>query len=245
MREPIIQYGNPKLKYDIYGTDNLTYKGEPFTGTILGDEMSLISYTEFTAGYFDGDSVSYHGDGQIAEKSFYKNGECLSTTEWYENGQLKSDENHLYNIDGQLLKINGSWLYPNGTKRNEQGNGENYLFSSKGELAIKTIINMTGDYKNTNIYYDNVLSNCYEEILTNFHADFDSLFYNTEYYIWGWVVKKYSIDNGKGAELLNTLAEHCNQNIAQTAKSLIKSFEENKIIPENYVNGIGYHTILE
>jgi antitoxin component YwqK of YwqJK toxin-antitoxin module len=245
MREPVIHNEDPNLEYNLWDTNYLKYNGELFTGTIIYDDTNPISYTEYKNGDYDGESVSYHKNGNLAEKSFYKDGEYISGKEWYNNEQLKSDDIHLYDEDGKLIRINGSWLYPNGVKRNGQGNGENYLFSSKGELAIKTIINMSGDYKNTIVFFDNIVSECYQELLINLYPDFDEMFYNTEYYIWGWVAKKYSIDKNSGLLLYTELEQHQNKNIVSTAKALLEMIKKNELNPEEYLKNLGYHTILK
>jgi hypothetical protein len=245
MREPVIHNEDPNLEYNPWGTNYLKHNGELFTGTIIYDDTSPISYTEYKNGDYDGDSVSYHKNGKLAEKSFYKDGEYISGKEWYDNGQLKSDDIHLFDREGKQIRIDGSWLYTNGVKRNNQGNGEYYLFSSKGELAIKTIINMSGDYKNTIVFFDNIISDCYKELLINLYPDFDDMFYNTEYYIWGWVAKKFSIDKNNGLSLYKELEQHPNKNIVSTARILLEMIKKNEFDAEKYLTNLGYHTILK
>ena len=245
MREPVIHYEDPNLEYNIWDTNYLQYKGALFTGTLLYDDTKPASYTEYKDGDFDGEDKSYHKNGKIAEISIYKNGSYVSGKEWYENGQLKSDDIHLYNTEGKLIRINGSWLYPNGTKKNGQGNSEYYLFSSKGEVAIKTIVNMSGDYKNTIIFYDTILNECYLELLINLYPEFDDFFYNAEHHIWGWVAKKYEINKNNGLVILKELKKHPNQNIARTASALIEHIDKGSFNPEKYLNNLGYHTILQ
>lgn len=245
MREPVIHNEDPNLEYNLWDTNYLKYNGELFTGTIIYDDTNPISYTEYKNGDYDGESISYHKNGNLAEKSFYKDGEYISGKEWYNNEQLKSDDIHLYDEDGKLIRINGSWLYPNGVKRNGQGNGENYLFSSRGELAIKTIINMSGDYKNTIVFFDNIVSECFQELLINFNPDFDDMLCNADYYIWGWVAKKYSVDKKNGLSLYKELEKHPNKNISSTARTLLEMIKNNKLNPEKYLKNLGYHTILK
>jgi hypothetical protein len=245
MREPVIHNQDPNLEFNPWGTNYTQYKGRLFTGTIMYDDTPAVSYTEYKDGDLDGNHVIYHKNGNLAEQSVYKDGEYITGKKWYDNGQLQSDDVHLYDNAGKLIRINGSWLYPNGIKRNERGKGENYLYSTKGELAIKTIINMSGDHKNTNVFFDKIVSECYKDLLINLYPDFDDMFYNTEYYIWGWVAKKYSLDNRKGIELYQELKRHTNKNIGNTAKVLLEQINKNEFNAEKYLDNLGYHTILE
>jgi antitoxin component YwqK of YwqJK toxin-antitoxin module len=245
MREPLVHNEDPNLEFNPWGKNYLQFNGKLFTGTIVYDDTNPISYTEYKNGDYDGNSIFYHKNGQLAQKSIYNEGVYISGKEWYDNGQLKSDDIHLYERNGKLIRVNGSWLYPNGAERDGKGNGEYYLFSSKSELAIKTLVNKTGDYKNTNIFFDTIISSCYQELLINLYPDFDCLFYNTEYYIWGWVAKKYSLDNNTGLMLYKELEKHQNNNIVSTAKTLLELIRKNEFNAEKYLNNLGYHTVLE
>ncbi len=176
MRTPIIHSDDPDLEYNMWGENYLKYRGSLFTGTLLYNDTTPPSYVEYQNGDYHGNSVTYSRNGTLIEQSTYENGNYASGTEWYDNGQLKSDAGHLYANDGKLIQKKGSWLYPNGMKRNNYEHDESNLFSSKGELAIKTILTRTANYKTTKIYYDTVLNDCYEELLINLYPDHDSFF---------------------------------------------------------------------
>lgn len=242
MREPVVHHEDPELEYNMWGYNYLQYKGELFTGTLIYDDTDPVSYTEYKNGYCDGEEVIYYESGQLAEKGFNKNGERISTTEWYENGRLKYAEGCLYDPEGKTIRINGDWLYPNGTKRDGEGEGEYYLFSSNGELAIKTIIRNSGDYRNMNIYYDKVLSECYYELLLNYYPDLDELFYNVEYKIWGWAAKKYWKNKREGLEIYQKLAKHPNQNVARTAQDILEQIRKKEFRAISHFKNLGYRT---
>jgi len=247
MKKPIIQKttNNEKdFEYNVYAPEiYFKYKKALFTGTVIEEDEK--SYTEYTEGNEDGRSVEYYDNGQIESDSLMSKGRYVSGKEWYYNGQLKSDDKHLYNEDGKLIRIDNSWLYPNGFKKNDKSDLGYNIYSSKGNLAITTITKMTSNHKNTNIYYDNILLESYEEILINLYPELDTLFYNTEYYIWGWVIKKYSIDKESGLSILNSLDKHRNNKTQNTARTLIETIKSNTFNSEEYLNNLAYHTVLK
>ncbi|MCW4469312.1 hypothetical protein OGH69_10075 [Flavobacterium sp. MFBS3-15] len=241
MKEPVIQFNEKDFEENIYDPYiYLLYKGVLFTGTLLDEDG--ICYTEFEKGNAHGRSISYYKCGPLQSDGFFDNGNYVSGTEWYKNGQLKSDGTYLYNEDGSLICDRGSWLYPNGAKRNGK-DGEDYLeFSPNGQLAIRTIINMTGTYKNTVIYYDKILSGCYHELLINRDAEHDSLFYNLEHKVWGWIMLKYKRNPSVGFEILNNLYSHPNSNIADSAKFFLEQLKKSVVDIDRYVDEV--HMIL-
>ena len=244
MREPIIHDEDPDLEYNIWCAEFLKYKGEFFTGTIFYDDTDPISCTEYKNGMFDGEDVSYHKNGKLAEKRFFKDGEYISGIEWYDNGQLKSYNAHLYDKNGKLIKKDGSWLYPNGVTRDSRENDEHKLFSSKGELAVKTIFKRSRNYRGTVIFFDKVVSECYHELLVNLYPDFE-FFYTIEAEIWGWVAKKYSIDKTKGLALIKELEKHPNQNIVSKAVAILELIDKKEFRPRRYIKDLRHKTILK
>lgn len=225
--------------YDFFSY--LKYKGEPFTGTVVDKRWTC----SFKKGQAEGRYVEYFEDGQIAIDATYENGIFKSGKEWHSNGQLKSDDRHLYDRDGSLIRIDECWLYKNGVKRNQESTDGYHTFSSKGELAMKTIVNMTGDYKNTIVYYDSVLASCYKELLINLYPDFDTHFYNLEHYIWGWVIGKYALNHSSGMRILGILEHHQNQQIVRTARILTERIHKDDFNPDKYLNNLGYHSKIE
>jgi hypothetical protein len=128
-------------------------------------------------------------------------------------------------------------------KNNRIGvNGEDFIYSSKGETAIKT--SMSNDNKVTVTYYDTVLVLCYSELLINLYPDYDQLFYNIEHAIWGWVGMKYKENEIKGMSILESLGTHCNLNIAKIAQNLIIRIKRNELNIDDYLKNIGYHVKL-
>ena len=229
--------------YDFYTF--LMYKGKPFTGTLLDGNDT----TEFRDGNAHGKSISYHNNGQIAHEYIFNDGQFQSGMEWYKNGQICADDTHTYKENGDIIKKRGFWVYRDGSKKYGYSIEEGYCsFSPTGELAIKTIISedkSTTDFKNTIIYYDNILRDCYQLLLVNLYPKHDSLFYNEEHKIWGWVAKTYLNDMQRALEILNNPKVHGNGNVANTAKSWLKKIESNNFSAEAFVNNIGYQIIIE
>lgn len=244
MRQPILKYNPIDFEEGPYDPlSYMKYKGEWFTGTLLGDDER--SYTEYKDGKADGRYVEYYNNGQIACDCIFEKGECISEKSWYRSGELRCEDAHLYSKEGKLIRKDGLWLYPNGQMRDGRGEGVHYVFSSEGELAVKTIVNMSGDYKNTVIYYDDVLSRCFQELFINHYPEEDQMFYNLEYLIWGWAMAKYRDDKEQGLTLLRKLTNHGDEAIYETARLLLRSLKTGEIIPSDYLDNLGYHTVIQ
>lgn len=240
MREPVVHHEDPELDYNIWGNDYLQYKGVFFTGTLFYDDTNPVSYTEYKDGNRDGERIVYYKNGQLAEKNIYRNGRFISSQEWHENGQLKYSDGNLYAPEGKVIQIEGSWLYPNGAKRNDSKDRIDFLYSSKGELAIKTI----SGYREKNTCYDKVLSECYHELLINYYPDFDKDFCDVENKIWGWAAKKYWWNRRKGMEIYQNLAKHPNQNIAKKAEEILEQINKKEFRARDHFKNYRNRTIL-
>ncbi len=217
-----IPYNDIDFEENIYNFFTfMKYKGELFTGTLIDNNLTI----EYKNGNAHGRSVEYYDNGQIASDRFYENGEYKDGKEWYPNGQIKYDsigkewylngqlkrdstgqDSYWWDIDGMLAKTNDSWLYKNGQKVNDRNMaGYTCIYSSIGDLAIKTIGNNNGTHKA--IYFDPVLSYCYEELLFNLYPDLNPNF-PILYTIFGWVGQTYSQNKIKGKMLIHKLMEH-------------------------------------
>jgi len=240
MNSSPIEYNEIDFEENIYDFFTyLMYKGKPFTGT-LKDGSSII---EFKDGNANGHSVDYYDNGQIASDEIYNNGNYVEGKEWHQNGQIRYDssESKQWNEDGKLIQENGQWLYSNGNpKQRNIENGCLYL-APNSSVVFKIIYNNEGDFKNTVEYYDENLFKFYNDILFNEYADLDSLFYNTEWYFWGWVWKIYSYNEDKAFEILSDLRKHLNKSVSETAFKLISRMKDegNKGTWKEY----GYHII--
>jgi antitoxin component YwqK of YwqJK toxin-antitoxin module len=229
MRKPIIHEEDPNLEYNLWGSNYLKYKGELFTGTLIFDDTNPISYTEYKNGDYDGENVSYHKNGKLAEKAIYKDGDYIEGQEWHPNGQIKFDstEGKQWDLNGKLIQVNGIWLYNNGNPKQKRiENGCLYL-SPNGDTLFKVLYNTSGDFKNSVEYYDENLHNCYNQLLLNEYGDLDSLFYNTEWYFWGWIWRLYSEDENKTFTILTDLKKHINNSVSKKASELIIKMREN------------------
>jgi antitoxin component YwqK of YwqJK toxin-antitoxin module len=213
----------------------MMYKGKPFTGTLIEGKATI----EFKDGNAHGRSVEYYGHGQIAVDNVYENGNYKHGKEWYTDGQLKFDsigkewypngqlkrdstgkDSFCWDVDGKLAKINDSWLYKNGIKINEtDANGDRLTFSSNGDLAIKTTPNKEFG---VNHFFDRVLSQYYQELLTNLYPELNSDFSYSVRYICGWIEKVYCQDAKRGNALIQKLTEHKDANTREHANLLNK-----------------------
>ncbi len=238
MKTEAIKYNEIDFEENIYDFFTfLMYKGKPFTG-ILQDGKWII---EFKTGNANGRSIDYYDNGQIASDEIYNDGNYVEGKEWHPNGQIKFDstEKKQWDLNGKLIQENGFWLYKNGNpKQRALENGSLYL-APNGDVLIKVLYNNSGDFKNSVEYYDENLHKYYNQLLLNEYGDLDSLFYNTEWYFWGWIWKLYSEDENKTFIILTDLIKHVNNSVSQKASELIIEMKENA--KKNTWKEYGYH----
>lgn len=219
----------------------LMYKGAPFTGTLIQDKWTI----EFKNGNANGRSTDYYDNGQIASDCIYVDGNYKEGKEWYANGQLKSEQstsgNFLWDTDGTLAFRNGEWLYKSGKVKQRKIEGGCEYYSKKGELAIIIQYVNQGDFKNKVRYHDDVLFYCHQDLLVNLYPALDSLFYNTEWYFWGWIWKLLSKDRQRTLDILNALKNHTNVVVSKKASELLLEI----YLPdaENVWKNYGYNII--
>lgn len=238
MKHPIVNQDDPNLEEAEYLSifEYLWYKGKPFTGTLL--EGDGKSYTEYEDGAAHGRCIEYYENGQLSTDWIFEKGSTISEKSWYPNGQLQKDNLHWYNEDGKLIRLNGSWLYLNGQKISEQNSNESYYFSPQGEMAIKVIRKTNTDDKDTHVYYDSILSECFLQLFFNYYPQIHEYNPVSDSLIWGWVMKKYSIDKDNGLDIFYKLAKYNNSRIADTANYLLKKLHEKAFAPEEYIDNL-------
>ncbi len=162
--------------YDVYTC--MEYKGKPFTGTLIY-ENEIIEYKDGNA---NGRCYEHWENGQLAFDGIYENGDCIHSKSWYRNGQLHKDytlmgDCLIYDLAGNLVSKNYSYFYKNGNYKIKKSNvfrDNSYTeyFNEKGELAL-IFIQGKGNEKSTIKYYDNVLTNCYIQLLTSLPLEVD------------------------------------------------------------------------
>lgn len=253
---PYNQHDFEENIYDFYTC--MLYKGALFTGTLqTTEDDGSYSIVTFREGNADGRENCYYPNGQLESECIYQNGDYISGKSWHANGQFHTDGIDMYDETGKQIKKNGSWLYPNGIKRNdsvyfETGNRyrphyiqEYYEYDSSGNMAVKTIVDDGADYRNTVVYYDQVLSKCYGELLVNRYPKYDLDFRDLEHKIWGWAVSKYIRDEAEGLKLLKLLGKHENKNVVHTAMTILGKIGQNKFDAHQYLDDLSYHTKVE
>ena len=199
----------------------LMYKGKPFTGKLKDDS----EITEFVNGNANGDSLDYYENGQLRNQDVYKNGDSIRSKEWYPNGQLLSDSefNRVWNSKGRLVKDDDHWLYSNlspKTKGNYFKEGMTYL-TPNGEIAAEELPTETEQH-NT-IYYDEILTKWYSEMLLNPCPELspDSYYTNSNTrFIWGWIWNVFQENPEQSESILATIQKHENEKIAEEAKEM-------------------------
>lgn len=126
-----------EVNYQDYYT-YMYYKGEPFTGTLL-DGNAII---QFKNGNAHGRSVEYYDNGQLAEESYFKNGDYVSFKSWHLNGEIKSEwsggktDSVEHDIDGNIILKNNDFFYKNGNFRKRNIAYKTEFYNCEGEITV-------------------------------------------------------------------------------------------------------------
>lgn len=139
MRQPIIQYNETDFEANLqdYYTC-MSYKGEPFTGTLVDGNMT----TQFKNGNAHGKSVEYYDNGQLADESYFDNGDYVGDKTWYPNGKIESEravgknDSFQYDIDGNIILKNDNFFYKNGNFRKRNIPYKTEFYNYEGELMV-------------------------------------------------------------------------------------------------------------
>ncbi|WPO93165.1 hypothetical protein [Chryseobacterium sp. HR92] len=165
--QPVIEYNESDFDANIqdYYT-YMYYKGEPFTGTLV-DENTV---TQFKNGNAHGKSVEYYDNGQLAEESYFDNGNYVSYKSWYLNGKMKSEwaggknDSFEYDSDGNIILINNDFFYRNGNFRKRNISYKTEFYNCEGEITV--IIQQTLIEYEKPVFHVNKdkLSECYVDL---------------------------------------------------------------------------------
>ena len=246
MRSPIINENDSDIQEAEYLSifEYLWYRDKPFTGTLLYEDG--VSYIEFEDGCAQGKYIEYNKDGLKVVDCTLDKGSFICEKTWYDNGMIREDDKLLYDKDGRLIRIDKSWLYPNGQKINDSDDYNYYYFSPDGELAIKRSSSTKEDSKYTYFYYDRVLSECFLQLIFNYYpqeSEFNHL--NPHRSLWKWAMKTYSIDKNKGLDIFYKLTQYNNEEVARTASHLVKGLTENTLTPDSYIDSQNCNVVMK
>ncbi len=139
MTQPIIEYNETDFQVNLqdYYTC-MYYKGEPFTGTLVDENIT----TQFKNGNAHGKSVEYYDNGQLANESYFDDGNYVSYKTWHLNGNIKSEcsggknDSFEYDIDGNIILQNNNFFYKNGNFRTRNIPYKTEFYNDKGELMV-------------------------------------------------------------------------------------------------------------
>lgn len=239
MKEPVVNSEDSNLEYNLWGTNYLQYKGELFTGTLLYDDTIPNSYTEYTNGDYDGNSITYYKNGQLSKKSFYKNGAYISGKEWYENGQLRHNSEigcFVFDEDG-ILTIDGNiWFYKNGKIRKTTEDKITKIYSENGHLAIITepIEVPVNSYPTLKItYYHKILKESYKNLFHHIYIHHeDNVNFRQSIFVMfnSWIIELCRTDYKKEAiQIINTMINDSEERLNENLDFRIQSLETNFI----------------
>jgi hypothetical protein len=139
MIPPIVEYN--EIDFDVNLQDYYTcmyYKGEPFTGTLVDENIT----TQFKNGNAHGKSVEYYDNGQLADESYFDDGNYVSYKTWHLNGNIKSEcaggknDSFEYDIDGNIILQNNNFFYSNGNFRKRNIPYKTEFYNFQGELIV-------------------------------------------------------------------------------------------------------------
>lgn len=142
------------------------YKGEPFTGTLVDGN----TITQFKNGNAHGKSVEYRDYGQLAEESYFENGDYVSFKSWHVNGTVKSEwpggktDSLEYDMDGNVIRKNSDFFYKNGNFRKRSIPHKTEFYNEGGELIVMIQYNLTECRKPVLHINKEKFSECYSDL---------------------------------------------------------------------------------
>lgn len=217
---------------------DLYHLGSPFTGFLKNDNCII----EYKDGFANGKFLEYFPDGTLKIEGYCINGEYISGKEWYQNGQIKIEEDKIFTHEGQLAKKGNSWLYKTGKPKETRLENSTLYFSPDGDLVFEVHYVHSGDYKNTITYNNDIMVKYCDEIISTIYPELDQYQYNIEYYFYGWVATLLTVNFEQGKEVIEVLIKHNQKSVSDGFIHFKKSFPEWDLM--NYIEKLGYHVIL-
>ena len=218
---------------------DLYYLDSPFTG-FLKDDNCIIEYRD---GFANGKFLEYFPDGSLCFEGYYVNGECISSKEWYQNGQIKIEGDNIFTSEGLLAKKGNSWLYKTGQPKEARLENSTQYFSPNGDLAFEVNYLHSGDYKNIITYNNEIMVKYCNKIISNIYPELDQYQYNIEYYFYGWVAALLIDNFGQGTEVIELLIIHKQKSVSDGFMNFKNSYSNWNL--NDYISKLGYHIILK
>lgn len=190
MIQPIIEYNETDFEANLqdYYTC-MSYKGEPFTGTLVDGNM----ITQFKNGNAHGKSVEYYDNGQLADESYFDNGDYIGYKTWYPNGNVKSEravgknDSFQYDIDGNIILKNDNFFYKNGNFRKRNIPYKTEFYNYEGELMVVIQQNLTVNEKPLFHVNKEKFTECYIDLYFELYPYISSYQDNLGSCIIGWL----------------------------------------------------------
>ncbi|MBP2615567.1 hypothetical protein [Chryseobacterium jejuense] len=190
MTQTIIEYNETDFEANLqdYYTC-MSYKGELFTGTLVDGNMT----TQFKNGNAHGKSVEYYDNGQIANESYFDDGDYISYKTWHLNGKTQSEwpgrksDSFEYDMDGNIILKNDNFFYRNGNFRKRNIPYKTEFYNYEGELMVVIQQNLTEYEKPLFHVNKEKFTECYVDLYFELYPYTSSYQDNLDSYILGWL----------------------------------------------------------
>lgn len=205
--------------------NDVYYKGEPFTGTIVGPLEEL----EYVDGKAHGKWLSRYENGNTECLRIFEHGIQVETREYFQNGALKKEwsdgVSRRWNYNESLISKENEKskkeFFSNGALKIEYPENEDDDWAAKyytraGDLAYTQLKDIKDGHQiKRNIEYnDDVLLEHYQDLLAfdNIEHKDDQYYRSTETsrtgYVWKWLWIQFNKDSSVFFRLINKLLEH-------------------------------------
>jgi hypothetical protein len=245
-----IEYRNEyDLLVDVY------FKDEKFTGTLKDD----VQHIEYKNGVVDGRLIEFFDTGVTRVTDIYDKGKFVSGKKYYKNGNLNTEtlskpySYKVWNLDSIIIRQDNKFYYLNGQiKKIYGGDNDSYSikgFDKTGELiyTVQKDIWIDGQCVRNVVYEDEILNNCYFDLLTEENPELaDTEEKNDTYQIWMWFWTIFEKDKSKYLDIVNNLMTHPSREVISTIANIIASHKyHNFIDKETNENAECYELIKE
>lgn len=244
-----IEYRNEyDLLVDVY------FKGEKFTGTLKDD----VQYIEYKNGVVDGQLIEFFDTGTIRVSEVYDKGQFISGKKYYKNGNINSEtisqpySYKVWNKDSIIIRHDNTFYYLNGQiKKIFGGDNDSYsimAFNKMGELiyTVQKDIWIDGQYVRNVVYEDEVLNNCYFDLLTEENPELaDTEEKNDTHQIWMWLWTIFEKDKSKYLDIVNKLMTHPSEEVIGTIASIIASHKYHNFVAKETDENIECYKLIK